>query len=86
MLAHAIEIDCDQFCRCVRQALLRVRHGMIDFDRAAAVRLNVFTTAKGRDADIVRYRRLGVKGVILKPFDPITLSQQLWNLLAPVGS
>jgi two-component system, OmpR family, response regulator len=41
----------------------------------------VFTTAKGRDADLARYYQAGAKGVILKPFDPVTLAETLRNTM-----
>jgi CheY-like chemotaxis protein len=37
----------------------------------------IFLTAKVQAADQQRYLQLGVKGVIAKPFDPMTLSDQV---------
>ena len=44
----------------------------------------LFMTARGRAADVTRYVEQGAAGVILKPFDPITLAQQIRALL-PAG-
>lgn len=41
-----------------------------------------FMTAKAQPAEIVQLQALGAKGVIVKPFDPITLAAQvrvLWG-------
>ena len=40
----------------------------------------LFMTAKGRDADIQRYRAEGASGVILKPFDPLQLAKEIRTL------
>ena len=37
----------------------------------------VFFTARAREAEIDRYRQMGAADVILKPFNPMTLAQQL---------
>ena len=37
----------------------------------------LFMTAKGRDADVARYRAEGAIGVILKPFDPLRLAADI---------
>jgi two-component system, OmpR family, alkaline phosphatase synthesis response regulator PhoP len=47
----------------------------------------IFLTAKVQEADLRRFLALGVKGVIAKPFDPMTLGRQIrevlgWPLLA----
>ena len=42
----------------------------------------VFMTAKVQSAEIAQYKALGAKGVIPKPFDPMTLATQvraLWE-------
>ena len=41
----------------------------------------VFLTAKAMPAEIERLRSLGVKGVLIKPFDPMTLPAQLRAVL-----
>ena len=41
----------------------------------------VFLTAKAMPAELDRLRGLGTRGVLLKPFDPITLPGQLTALL-----
>ncbi|MEH3035890.1 MAG: response regulator [Sphingomonas adhaesiva] len=41
----------------------------------------IFMTARGRQADIDFYRARGAAGVIVKPFDPITLAQRVRALL-----
>lgn len=42
----------------------------------------LFMTAKGREADIERYRAEGAVGVILKPFDPLQLAKEIRTLTA----
>lgn len=37
----------------------------------------LFITARGRDADIKGYMALGAAGVIVKPFDPLSLAAQI---------
>lgn len=41
----------------------------------------VFVTARARPQDIRDYMQQGAKGVITKPFDPITLAKQVLELL-----
>jgi CheY-like chemotaxis protein len=46
----------------------------------------VFLTAKVLPSEIIRYRELGAIGVIGKPFDPLTLGEELfglWNTAVP---
>ncbi len=43
----------------------------------------IFMTAKVQSSEVNEYRNLGALGVIVKPFDPMTLSEQirqLWSL------
>ena len=40
----------------------------------------IFMTAKIQPAEIAEYKALGVLDVITKPFDPMTLSQNLVNI------
>jgi CheY-like chemotaxis protein len=42
----------------------------------------VFMTARARGSDIASYHGLGARGVIVKPFDPITLAAELRAILA----
>jgi CheY-like chemotaxis protein len=42
----------------------------------------IFLTAKVQASDRDRYIQLGVRGVISKPFDPVTLGQQIKEMLA----
>ena len=42
----------------------------------------IFLTAKAQSADRRRFARLGVGGVLIKPFDPLTLSDQITAILA----
>jgi CheY-like chemotaxis protein len=42
----------------------------------------IFLTAKVQAADRQRFMQLGVQGIIAKPFDPMTLGQQISELLA----
>ena len=37
----------------------------------------VFMTAKAQTQEVAAYRDLGAAGVIIKPFDPMTLSDQI---------
>jgi two-component system alkaline phosphatase synthesis response regulator PhoP len=41
----------------------------------------VFLTAKVREGDVERLRALDVAGVLAKPFDPMTLPEQLSRIL-----
>lgn len=41
----------------------------------------IFMTAKVQKNEVEGYRKLGAKGVIIKPFDPITLSQEIQQIL-----
>ena len=41
----------------------------------------VFLTAKVREADVERFMSLDVAGVLAKPFDPMTLPDQLSRIL-----
>jgi DNA-binding response OmpR family regulator len=40
-------------------------------------------TAKAHTQEIDHFRTLGVAGVITKPFDPMTLPEQIEAILAP---
>ncbi len=37
----------------------------------------IFMTAKAQTQEVTAYRALGAAGVIIKPFDPMTLSEQI---------
>jgi CheY-like chemotaxis protein len=41
----------------------------------------VFITARNQSGEVERLLSLGAKGVIAKPFDPMTLASDVWNLL-----
>lgn len=41
----------------------------------------LFLTAKVQASELKRLASLGVRGIIAKPFDPLTLSEQIENLL-----
>jgi CheY-like chemotaxis protein len=41
----------------------------------------IFMTAKVQSAELEQYKALGALGVINKPFDPMTLPEQIRNLL-----
>jgi CheY-like chemotaxis protein len=43
----------------------------------------IFMTAKVQPQEIESYKVLGARGVIIKPFDPITLAQEIQDILAP---
>ena len=45
----------------------------------------VFMTAKVQERELAHYRALGVLGVIAKPFDPMTLPDQLRALVRASG-
>jgi two-component system, OmpR family, alkaline phosphatase synthesis response regulator PhoP len=45
----------------------------------------VFLTAKVRESDVERFRDLDVAGVLAKPFDPMTLPEQLRRVLQGEG-
>jgi len=42
----------------------------------------IFLTAKVQLADREKYMQLGVRGIISKPFDPLTLGRQIREMLA----
>ena len=42
----------------------------------------IFLTAKVQAADRQRFLQLGVRGIISKPFDPLTLGQQIKDALS----
>lgn len=42
----------------------------------------IFVTARGREADLDDYRARGAAGVIVKPFDPLTLAADVRRQLA----
>lgn len=46
----------------------------------------VFVTAKVEPDDVERYRESGVIGVIKKPFDPLTLADQIRSLAESAGT
>ncbi len=41
----------------------------------------ILLTAKAQKVDLERFTKLGVAGVITKPFDPLKLSSQIANIL-----
>jgi len=42
----------------------------------------IFLTAKVQESDRQRFMQMGVRGIIAKPFDPLTLGQQIKTLLS----
>jgi CheY-like chemotaxis protein len=42
----------------------------------------IFLTAKVQAADRQKFMQLGVRGIISKPFDPLTLGQQIKDVLS----
>ena len=42
----------------------------------------IFLTAKVQAADCQKFMQLGVRGIIPKPFDPLTLGQQIKDVLS----
>lgn len=55
--------------------------GVLKADPGTADIPVVFMTAKLRSNEIEHFTRLGSAGVIAKPFDPMTLPQQVWDNL-----
>ncbi len=45
----------------------------------------IFMTARGRAADLELYRLRGAAGMILKPFDPLSLATRIRRILAGDG-
>jgi CheY-like chemotaxis protein len=45
----------------------------------------LFMTARVRPEDVARYRALGAAGVIAKPFDPMTLGDEIRRLAGLLG-
>jgi CheY-like chemotaxis protein len=43
----------------------------------------IFLTAKAQRHEVERYRMLGAAGVLTKPFDPMTLPDEVRNILEP---
>jgi len=46
----------------------------------------IFMTARVQSDEVERLKRLGAIGVIVKPFDPMTLARQVRDLLAEAGA
>lgn len=46
----------------------------------------IFMTARAQEGELDRYRALGALDVIIKPFDPMTLAQQVRSVLAGSGA
>lgn len=51
-------------------------------EAAAADAPVIFLTARAAEADVAHYLGLGACGVIAKPFDPMTLAQQIRAIVA----
>jgi len=49
-------------------------------EKAAAIPV-IFLTAKAMDSEIERLKAMGVAGVLTKPFDPLTLPEQIRTVL-----
>ena len=45
----------------------------------------IFMTAKVRQAEIAQYKQLGALDAIVKPFDPMTLSQRISEIYQAAG-
>lgn len=50
---------------------------------ATALTPVIFLSAKTREADVDRLKGLGAAGVLIKPFDPRTLSDQVRTMISP---
>jgi two-component system, OmpR family, response regulator len=57
-------------------------HALRADPRTAAIPV-VFLTAKAMPEEVARLMAMGVRGVLNKPFDPMTLASQLRAALAP---
>lgn len=42
----------------------------------------IFVTAKIQEQELAEYKRLGALDIISKPFDPLTLAEQIKNIVA----
>lgn len=56
-------------------------HALRALEATAAIPI-VFLTAKGMVDDAARLKKLGARGVVLKPFDPLTLAGEITAILA----
>ena len=45
----------------------------------------IFMTAKVQVNEVEKYRQMGAAGVIMKPFDPMTLPEQIENIIADLN-
>ncbi|CAN5351060.1 response regulator [soil metagenome] len=45
----------------------------------------IFMTARAQDHEQARFKALGVVGMVVKPFDPMTLAAQIRSMLAASG-
>jgi two-component system OmpR family response regulator len=45
----------------------------------------VFLTASVQTHEMEEYRKLGVAGIIQKPFDPMTMPEELWSMTWGTG-
>jgi two-component system OmpR family response regulator len=55
---------------------------LVELRKTASQVAVAFMTAKVQPREVSRYRELGAIGVIMKPFDPMTLSDEvrsIWN-------
>lgn len=55
--------------------------GMLQNDAATQAIPVILLTAKVQSADFAQFAKLGVAGVIAKPFDPLTLAEQVASML-----
>jgi len=46
----------------------------------------IFMTARAQAEEVARLKALGAIGVVVKPFDPMTLARQLRDILAEAGA
>ena len=54
---------------------------MLQNDSATQAIPVILLTAKVQSADMTQFAKLGVTGVIAKPFDPLTLAEQVGSIL-----
>jgi CheY-like chemotaxis protein len=57
--------------------------GKVKETMGADLPLVIFMTAKVQSNEIEKYRSLGAAGVIMKPFDPMKLPEQIEEAVAP---
>lgn len=85
-VAHAAETNADLFVIDVMMPGLSGPETLAELRRipACANVPAIFVTAKAQTREIEELKELDVAGVITKPFDPVTLSDQIRSIWAEV--